>query len=128
MKPKQPEANRLDHSFAMQVQVNDQFTLPYHTIASLRPVGMMGLTPLRFELNRVKTCETLWYRAGHTHNTHNIYIYIIFIHFFIEYLCNSKWVVVGNKSEQQSITEQWLLTITKVGSGLKQWSMTMAKS
>ena len=31
---------------------------PHHTIASLRQVGMMGLTPLRFELNRVKLFGT----------------------------------------------------------------------
>ena len=31
---------------------------PHHTTASLRQVGMMGLTPLRFELNRVKLFGT----------------------------------------------------------------------
>ena len=31
---------------------------PHHPIASLRQVGMMGLTPLRFELNRVKLFAT----------------------------------------------------------------------
>ena len=36
---------------------------PYHTIASLRQVGMMGLTPLRFEFNRV----TLFGTDTHTH-------------------------------------------------------------
>ena len=49
---------------------------PHHTVASLRQVGMMSLTPLHFALSTVKT---LWYRAGHTH-THadNQYIYIYF--------------------------------------------------
>ena len=31
---------------------------PHHTLASMRQVGMMGLTPLRFELNRVKLFGT----------------------------------------------------------------------
>ena len=63
LEPKQPETNSLDNSFAVQVQVNDQFTLPpsYHSfVASGRYDGPDA--PAFW----VKSCETLWYRAGHT--------------------------------------------------------------
>ena len=41
---------------------------PHHTIASLRQVGMMGLTPLRFEYNRVKLfgTELATHKQGHS--------------------------------------------------------------
>ena len=52
---------------------------PHHTIASLRQVGMMGLTPLRFELNRVKLFGT----ELDTHTHIYIYMYNIYIYIYI---------------------------------------------